>query len=187
MSYFCCNIGCIPSFSCQEYTESLAVPSNGASPIRCAGSAEARPWPGPGQAGRGARTLAFLPGAGVAGRHLCLRHSSSALRRPALLRGCFACPRKLSLALLAGPCGNCKVCLAQSVPGWHPSIHPSPRAGVCPLELARARHGHRGSGAGSNLFVSWSSQPCAVVASAGIADETCCRLRARGHKQGCQK
>lgn len=146
MSYFCCKVGCIPSFSCQDYAESLAVISGDAGPIRCAGGAEARPGPGSGRGGRGAGRLAFLPGAGVAGRPLHLHRGSLALRKPGLLQGCFARPRKPRLVLLAGPHGNCKVCFAGSVPGWHPSV-----------ELAGARRGHQGASPSSSLFVSPSS------------------------------
>lgn len=156
MSYFCCKVGCIPSFLCQEHAESLAVPSDGAGPIRCAGSAEARPWSGPGQGGRGAGRLAFLPSAGVAGQRLRLQRGSSALHRPALLRGCFACPESQAWHSSLAPAETARsallrVCWAGvhlSVPsGWHPSpwagqgsawapgIHPWQQL-VCVPELA---------------------------------------------------
>ena len=41
VTYFCYKAGCIPSFSCQEYAESLAVPGDDAGPIRCTDRAEA--------------------------------------------------------------------------------------------------------------------------------------------------
>lgn len=73
MSYFYCKVGCMPSFSCQEYAESLAGPSDDADPIRWSHRVlkptVAWPWPG---SESGAGRLALLPGAGLAGWCLCL-------------------------------------------------------------------------------------------------------------------